>query len=124
MTIKKIESRKKKIEKILAPLDPAGVRKFNSSRRIKGQLCKKGIQVSQSTVKRDLASLDYNYAARPVCQGLTERQKQKRVQFALNYKLDTARVIFTNEKIFNTNDSRRHMWVKRSQKAAPRQKVR
>ena len=52
------------------------------------------------------------------------RQKGKRVQFALNYNMDTARVIFTDEKIFDTNDSRRKMWVRRGQKAAPRQKVR
>ena len=56
--------------------------------------------------------------------GLPNDESKKRVQFALNYKLDTARVIFTDEKIFDTNDSRRHMWVKRGQKAAPRQKVR
>ena len=119
-----MKTRKTKIEEIITPHDPAGVPRLNSSRRIAAQLKKKNIQVSKRTVQRDLSSLDYSYAARPLCQGLTERQKVKRVQFALNYNMDTSRVIFTDEKIFDTNDGRRKMWVRRGQKAAPRQKVR
>ena len=119
-----MQTRKTKIEKIITPLDPAGVPRLNSSRRIAAELKKKNIQVSKRTLQRDLSSLDYSYAARPLCQGLTERQKVKRVQFELNYNMDTSRVIFTDEKTFDTNDGGRKMWVRRGQKAAPRQKVR
>ena len=59
-----------------------------------------------------------------MCQGLTELQKIKRVNFAKTYSMDTSRVVFTDEKIFETNDSRKNMWVAPGQKAAPRQKVR
>ena len=79
--------------------------------------------MSQSTVLHDLSIMGYNYNARPVCQGLTKLQKTKRVAFSKKYNMDTSRVVFTDEKIFDTNDGRKNMWVAPGEKAAPRQKV-
>ena len=80
--------------------------------------------MSQSTVLHDLSIMGYNYNARPVCQGLTKLQKRKRVAFSKKYNMDTSRVVFTDEKIFDTNDGRKNMWVAPGEKAGPLQKVR
>ena len=120
---KSIQYRREKIKKVLDPLDPAGVPKVNSARRIKAKLNKSGIKVSKNTVLNDLEAMGYNYGARPLCQGLTELQKIKRVRFSQNCNMDTSSVVFTDEKIFDTNDSRKNMWVAPGQTAAPRQKV-
>ena len=98
--------------------------KYNSSKRISVVLCRKGVTASPRTVRRDLRQARHQYRPRPISQGLTAVQKEKRVQFSLNYKEDTSKLIFSDEKVFDTNDNRMKMWVKKGETPAKRLKVR
>ena len=98
-----------------------------SSRKIRGKLKRKGVNVSSDTINRDIRSLGYKYGSRPLSQGLTEVQKKKRVSFALKWeelKWDTSRLVFTYEKLFDTKDHRKKMWMAPGKKPAKRQRVR
>ena len=67
--------------------------------------------------------MKYTYSPRPVTMALTERQKAKRVEFALAWNGDSRIIVFSDEKIFDTNDMRKKMWVAPGEKATPRQKM-
>ena len=121
---KNILRRRKKIVTIISPKDLAGVPKHSSARCIAGRLSKKGVHVTKRTVQRDLKAMKYTYSPRPVTMALTERQKAKRVEFALAWNGDSRIIVFSDEKIIDTNDMPKKIWVAPGEKAAPRQKMR
>ena len=123
---KRVKKRRSLVKDTIEPLDRAGVPINGSARKIRGKLKRKGINESSDTVNRDILSLGYTYESRPLSQGLTEVQKNKRVLFAKNWeklKWDTSLLVFTDEKIFDTNDHRSKMWVAPGQKPVKRQRV-
>ena len=108
----------------ISPKDIAGVPIHSSARKIAGKLKRKGIFVSKKTVRRGLVAMKYTYSPRPITMALSTRQKERRVDFASTWSGDSKIIIFSNEKIFDTNDKRQKMWVAPGEKAVPRQRMR
>ena len=68
--------------------------KYNSSKHIYVVSRKKGVTASPRTARRDLRQAGHQYRPCLISQGLTAVQKEKRVQFSLNYKEGTSKLIF------------------------------
>lgn len=111
-TQKKIAIRRKKVQAIIAKKDSRGVPKYNSARKIRAQLIKQGIVASKRTILDDLKASGCRYMSRPVAPALSTEQKEKRVQFCNRWKgKNTTRIVFSDEKIFDTNERDGKVWV-------------
>ena len=120
----KIRHRQGRVRRLLAKKDVRGVPKRNSSGKIAQDLAKTGLRISPRQVRRDLGQLGARYLARPLTQGLSTKQKLARVEFARGFVGNGGKLLFSDEKLFNTNDSERKQWVLAGEKPAVRQKVR
>lgn len=122
-----ILSRRRSLVALVGTVDARGVPLQNSSKKLAAALRKKKIHASPRTVRRDLVDAGARYLSRPRWPGLTKGQMEARVAFAkaeLAAKKSFADVIFSDEKIFTTNDTERMMWCLRGQAPVPRRLTR
>lgn len=82
------------------------------------------LAVHRATVHRDLHALGLQARVRPKCCVL-QKDYEKRRSFCEREAKRNKKVIFTDEKIFTTNDfGHRTEWVSPGERAAPRKRVR
>lgn len=124
---KAVAARRQTVTQLVVKTDSRGVPVRNSSKRLSQALAKKNIPASARTVCRDLAASGARYLSRPLWPGLTTAQMATRAAFAsaeLAAKKSFGDLIFTDEKIFDTNDTERKMWVPDGQDPVPRRRSR
>lgn len=101
---------------------------FGSPAQIARQLSAEGLQVSRSTVRRDLVDMGFKaYRRRPVC-ALTDNDKERRLTFCRRVTQYPhswfTNCVFTDEKWFDANDSGvTYHWVQTNGNEAPRRDV-
>jgi len=101
---KKVIVRRRKIKRlVLTPsTERPGCRKYPSTYSIARQCRLEGLQVSETTVRRDLAALGFVSRRRQRGVAFTAMDEQLRLEFANNCTAED--ILFSDEKMFGTND--------------------
>lgn len=98
--------RRQMLLRLAAKKDRRGVRLNGSVREICGALAKKGVKVCRQTVDRDLIASGWKCRVRPRVPSTSAEDAEKRVVFAIKFaNVNTQRLIFSDEKLWTTNDN-------------------
>lgn len=117
-----IALRRRRLRVLVEKEDGSGERLYPSSRLLAAALFRlHGTRVSPTTVRRDLSTLGVVSRVRPVVTAYNS-DAPTRLAFARRYRhLDPCIVLFSDEKIFDTNNhSHRLSWVPKGERAPSR----
>lgn len=118
--VDQVKERRKQVTRLAEALE-RGEPKYSSASAIAAELQRGSrIVASKSTVHRDLVALGFKSRARKkTC--LQAREKAKRVAFARKYLDKRLRLVFSDEKVFTTNnDSYNRQWVRGNRRTVRR----